>query len=314
MTERTSSLTPASVERALKTLDRLQRAAPPNVAARIQDVVELLQAALDRIDPDAQTESPTAPSDAIRDTASSDELPRTGMLRGLIPDPDAMMPQVQMSLDISLSAVQDAAAQLVSGAFGQLTPLQASTARRIRDDSTALRVLSDSLGMLRLLYHDMVIPKPRVFSLAQTLYELHGENTARANEREQNLALEIAERLPLAYADPGHVRQIASAMIDNALRYTPDRGRIQIAAEPLGSQLLVTVTDNGVGLLESDIPQIGTPFWRALHQPIVARQAGAGLRLFISRALLLLNGGELIFSGEEGVGSSFSFTLPITQE
>jgi len=79
----------------------------------------------------------------------------------------------------------------------------------------------------------------------------------------------------------------------------------------LGTHVLFSVADTGIGLSEDDLEHVGKPFWRGEHQRLVRQHAGTGLRLFLAQRILALQQGELIFSGESDFGSTFSFTLMI---
>ena len=67
------------------------------------------------------------------------------------------------------------------------------------------------------------------------------------------------------------------------------------------------------GLKPEDLEHIGKPFWRGSHHKLVRAHAGTGLRLYLAKQILALQDGELIFTGETGTGSTFSFTLPIPE-
>jgi signal transduction histidine kinase len=94
------------------------------------------------------------------------------------------------------------------------------------------------------------------------------------------------------------------------VRYTSEGGHIRLSVDSLGPYVLFNVADNGIGLRQEDMDNIGQPFWRGDFHPLVRQHVtGTGLSLFLARQILALQGGELIFSGEQAVGSTFSFTL-----
>ncbi len=102
---------------------------------------------------------------------------------------------------------------------------------------------------------------------------------------------------------------ILSDLLDNAVRYTPDGGTIRLSIDNLGSHVLFSVADSGIGLRPEVMDQVGTAFWRDESQPLVRESTGTGLSLFLAKQMLALQGGELIFSGQADLGSTFSFTL-----
>jgi signal transduction histidine kinase len=121
----------------------------------------------------------------------------------------------------------------------------------------------------------------------------------------------LDRRLPPLRADYQRTLAILVDLMDNAVRYTPEGGSSRIAVDNLGGYVLFTVADNGIGLSDADMQYIGQPFWRALHQPLVRAHRGTGLRLYLARRVLEMQGGALFFSGEPNAGSTFSFTVPV---
>lgn len=174
---------------------------------------------------------------------------------------------------------------------------------------TALRMV-DSFEQLHDMRRGLFALKPFNFQPKDLLKQARKELLPRAAAADHQVIILADDDLPQMTADGERAYTVLCDMLDNAIRYTPNGGTIRMSADTLGDQTLFTVTDSGIGLSESDLDQIGTPFWRAMHQPLVSKQPAAGLRMFIAKRVLLLMGGELFISGEPGEGSSFSFTLP----
>jgi signal transduction histidine kinase len=131
-----------------------------------------------------------------------------------------------------------------------------------------------------------------------------------AESRDHQIDIHTEQPIPKVKADYDRVLSILVDILDNAIRYTPNESTIRVSAESTGSSVLFTVADTGVGFSPEDSEHIGTPFWRALYEPLVRNHHGTGLRLFLAKQILALQGGEMFFSAEPGFGSSFSFTLP----
>jgi hypothetical protein len=174
---------------------------------------------------------------------------------------------------------------------------------------TALRMV-DSFELLHDMRRGLFALKPFSFQPKDLLKQARKELLPRAAAADHQVIILADDDLPQMHADGERAYTVLCDMLDNAIRYTPNGGTIRMSADTLGDQMLFTVTDSGIGMSESDLDQIGAPFWRAMHQPLVSKQPAAGLRMFIAKRVLLLMGGELFISGEPGEGSSFSFTLP----
>ena len=106
--------------------------------------------------------------------------------------------------------------------------------------------------------------------------------------------------------DRDRVYQVLSNLVGNALKFTPEGGRVTVEVEPEGDFVRFSVKDTGPGMPAEALPHLFQPFWQARR---TARQ-GTGLGLFISRGIVEAHGGGLEVDSQEGRGSTFSFTLP----
>jgi signal transduction histidine kinase len=108
-------------------------------------------------------------------------------------------------------------------------------------------------------------------------------------------------------ADPDRICQVLGNLIGNAIKFTPRGGRIVLAARREGREVRISVTDQGPGIPEADLPRVFEPYWQAES---TARQ-GAGIGLKIAKGLVEAHGGRIWVESEMGVGTTFSFTLPM---
>lgn len=131
--------------------------------------------------------------------------------------------------------------------------------------------------------------------------------------RRHTLVLEIAPHLPPAHADRTRLVQILTNLLSNACKYTPEGGRITVAARLHSDRLQIAVSDTGIGMSREDLSRLFTQFFRS-EDPAVREQPGWGLGLNVTRRLVELQGGEIGASSEPGKGSTFWFTLPVSSE
>jgi signal transduction histidine kinase len=126
---------------------------------------------------------------------------------------------------------------------------------------------------------------------------------------ELTLELDVAEGLPLVAADPDRLRQVLVNLIENAKKYSPDGGVVRVAVEPTGRYVRFLVTDEGLGIPESEHGRIFEKFYRT--DPNMTRGVGGtGLGLYICRELVRRMEGRIWVNSEEGHGSTFVFELP----
>lgn len=127
------------------------------------------------------------------------------------------------------------------------------------------------------------------------------------------LCAELGDELPLAYADPIRVRQVLENLVTNAIKFTPEGGAVWIrvtANEHDPTSLTLEVSDTGCGIAPESAQKI---FERLYQEPDHDHQArkGLGLGLYISRELVVRQGGKIWVESVRGKGSTFFFTVPV---
>lgn len=116
--------------------------------------------------------------------------------------------------------------------------------------------------------------------------------------------------VPEVYADPDKLEQVLTNLVENSAKYGNPRGmRIigSVRSVDTGEVAEISVCDLGEGIPAEDLPKVFSKFFRRDH----GRPTGTGLGLWISRGLVEVHGGALEATSEIGVGSTFTFTLPI---
>lgn len=114
--------------------------------------------------------------------------------------------------------------------------------------------------------------------------------------------------LPTVFADPDRISQVLINLVHNAIKFTPPDGEISLNAYQDGEQIVFFVKDTGVGIARKDLGRIFERFYKADR---ARAGGGTGLGLSIARHMIESHGGYIWAESDEGVGSSFYFTLPI---
>lgn len=144
------------------------------------------------------------------------------------------------------------------------------------------------------------------FDSAEMLRELVKETQLIATEH-QVMAGEIA--LCTLIADRASVKQGVRVFVENAVKYTPNGGKIIVSSTTLGDMLHITVTDNGPGIAKGDLPRLFDRFFRA-DDARNSQTGGHGLGLAIARIIAISHGGKIHAKSKPGVGSAFTLALP----
>lgn len=131
----------------------------------------------------------------------------------------------------------------------------------------------------------------------------------RASQKQIHLEYVLPEFLPEAEADEEHIRQVLINLIDNAVKYTNEGGRVEVVArfvEP--ASIKISVVDDGIGVRPEDIPRLTERFYR-VDKSRSRSQGGTGLGLSIVKHILGAHGKKLQIQSVEGQGSTFGFVL-----
>jgi signal transduction histidine kinase/CheY-like chemotaxis protein len=138
-----------------------------------------------------------------------------------------------------------------------------------------------------------------------------GSLSALAMDKSIDLSCEVADKLPSSIADHDRLMQVLANLGNNALKYTPENGHIQIAVSDLDGAMLFEVNDSGPGIPEEDLGRVFDRFHQVSNtKAIGSEQRGTGLGLCICREIVEHYGGRIWVESKEGSGSSFKFTIP----
>ncbi len=136
---------------------------------------------------------------------------------------------------------------------------------------------------------------------------------SKAREKGITLHLEVPDRLPPVQADRDRLSQIVGNLLSNALRYVHQGGKVVIRAEEAGNEVRISVSDDGPGIPAKELPHLFERFWRG-DKARRRATGGSGLGLTIAKSLVEAHGGRIWVESEEGKGTTFTFTLPISEE
>ncbi len=135
----------------------------------------------------------------------------------------------------------------------------------------------------------------------------------KIKENHQKLMINKPKKLPKIYMDKEKMILVLQNLLENAVKYTPEYGTIEVSVE-VGKELMkVRVKDNGVGIPKKDQAKLFSKFFRA-DNVIRMQTEGSGLGLFIVKNIIEKHGGSIICHSEEGKGTEFIFTLPIKKQ
>lgn len=132
----------------------------------------------------------------------------------------------------------------------------------------------------------------------------------RAAEKDIRLDIELPDEIaPAQHADGERIKQVVAILLDNAISYTPEGGRINLSLETTAKDNIIKVADSGAGIPDERKAKVFERFYRADDSR--SDDSHFGLGLCIAKELITMHGGTISVSDTEGGGSTFTVTLPI---
>ena len=208
-----------------------------------------------------------------------------------------------------LNAVIGFSEVLIDRMFGELNERQDEYVHDIWNSGRhLLELLNEILDLSKVEAGQMVL-EPSTFSVEQTIESAVSLLRERAARHGISISVEVEEDVDTLDADELRFKQVLLNLLSNAVKFTPDGGSVKVRAARSGDELVVTVSDTGVGVPPEDRERIFESFQQGGRG--VAREEGTGLGLTLTRRIIELFDGRLWLESEVGVGSTFGFSIPV---
>lgn len=206
-----------------------------------------------------------------------------------------------------LNAIIGFSDMLLHGNYGNLTEKQCDYLKNISvSGNHLLKLVNDVLDLSKIESGNMDLIYER-FEHKQIIYEI--ASTLESVAIRKNIVIKLDLTNAIINADSKRFRQIMYNLINNAIKFTNNGGKITILSSKQGGNIKIEVVDTGIGISKEDRSKIFTQFVQ-LDSSYTRRQEGTGLGLALTKKFVELHRGEIDFESEKGKGSVFWFTLP----
>jgi signal transduction histidine kinase len=173
-----------------------------------------------------------------------------------------------------------------------------------------IRLVEDMLDTSKLESRKFKIQKQPI-ELEEMAKSAIDEMSRLADLKEHSMSLKINKKLPQIMGDDQRIRQVFSNLITNAVKYTPNKGRIEVEIKDENRYILVSISDTGMGISEEEHEKIFEKFYTVGGKSLTRESERMGLGLTIARGIVEAHEGRIWVASEgEGKGSTFYFTLP----
>ena len=216
---------------------------------------------------------------------------------------------VSHELRTPLSSIKAMAETLEDGGLDDPS-INADFVQRIHIEADRMTTLVNDLLELTSLQSGQADMKAQQVDIASVIREEGSRYVQVAEGLGIEARVSLPEDLPKIVAQEDRMRQVVRNLLDNALKFTPENGRIDISASTNHDVVEVRVSDNGLGIPPESLPHIFERFYKVERS---RRNEGSGLGLAIVKNIVQAYGGEVSVESHEGEGSTFSFTLSVAE-
>lgn len=216
---------------------------------------------------------------------------------------------VSHELRTPLTSIKGYASILSQEKLGPIPEAVKERLERINKHTNSLTELIDGLLDISRIESgkiEMKMEELKIRGLIDTVFDVV---RPQAKEKDIEIKVDIPAEVTQLWADKGQIERVLLNLLNNAIKFTSEGGKVIIRAMEKDGYVQIDVSDTGIGIAETDLKKIFTEFYRA-DNPINQKIKGTGLGLSLTRRIIEANKGKIWVTSKLGKGSTFSFTLP----
>ena len=195
------------------------------------------------------------------------------------------------------------------GQMGELNDMQTQFLDVIKTNSRRMESLLKDVSFINKLRKNTIQMNPKMDMFKNMSMRLEKDMMTLAKEHNKELIFEVPDGLPLLNIDSELLVVAIEKLIENAIRYTKEDGKITVTGSADGSTLVITIKDNGIGMSEEDKAQLGTIYFRS-DDDHVREFKGSGLGIPVAYGMLDAMGAEYDVESTLGEGTTFTLRIP----
>jgi len=209
-----------------------------------------------------------------------------------------------------LTAIKWYAEMLQNDKKNKLNETQKKYMQQVSDgNQRMITLVNDLLNVSRLDLGTFSV-EPEATDIVELAKTIASDMTPQLETKHIKLVQDYAKDIPKVVTDPKLMRVVIENILSNSVKYTPEKGQVEISISKDNDNFKISIKDNGMGIPKSQQDQIFTKLFRADNATTSAAE-GTGLGLYMVRGIVENAGGKIWFESEENKGTTFFVTLPL---
>ena len=173
-----------------------------------------------------------------------------------------------------------------------------------------LKTINDILLLTKLDYQHEVFNLEQI-DFSEFLKEVYKKSEILASSKGIKISISLPEKKIYVNGDKLHLRRLFFNIVDNAIKYTPHSGRIDMDANCDDEKVMVSISDTGIGISDEDLPEIFNRFFRGEKKGLKEEYGSSGLGLSIALSIAKIHNGAIQAKSQPGEGTTFTVILPL---
>jgi signal transduction histidine kinase len=220
---------------------------------------------------------------------------------------DELAQNISHELRTPLTFVRGYVDLLLGGDMGPLNARQQQSLEVVSQKTATVAELVNNIILLQQLEHSPL--QLALTDITRAAKEAVARVQTAAAKQGVALHLNVPSDVPLVLVDPVRVKLVFQHLLDNAIKFSPNGGTVQMQLSEEPENLIISVRDEGIGISQSQLDRIFDRFFQ-VDSSAKRRFEGAGLGLTIAKRIVEAHGGSIWVKSREGKGSEFGFNIP----
>lgn len=266
------------------------------IPVRLPGQVEAIASALAEADTETSADAPSNDGSASAD------------METFLKEQAEFMSVAVHELRVPMTSIRGYADMLNTPSMGELNDMQKQFLGTIRSNAKRMETLLQDVSDISKLRGGTIKYSLKMDMFKNIAMRVEKDMSPVAEEMGRTLTFDIPDGLPILNIDGELLAKALNKLVENSLRYTQDGGEVALSAANEDNKLRVTIRDNGIGMTEDEIAQLGTPYFRSDNDHVRSYK-GSGLGIPIAYGIFKVLDGKVAVESQPEQGTTFTVTF-----